>query len=66
MEIIIFSGLVAGLKDSFHMLFFRLTNEAFFDIAISENCKLRGVIDGGRPLNSASYNLEFSTRKLHP
>jgi len=41
-EIIIFSGLVAELKDSFHMLIYRLTNEAFFDIGICENCKLRG------------------------
>ena len=42
MEINIFSGLVAGLKDSFHMLIYRLTNEAFFDIGICENCKLGG------------------------
>ena len=36
-----FSVLVDELKDSFHILFFRLTNEAFFDMGISENVKLR-------------------------
>jgi hypothetical protein len=36
--------LVAELKDSFHMLFFRLTNEALFDTRICENCKLGGLV----------------------
>jgi hypothetical protein len=42
MEINIFSVVVIELKDSFHILLFRLTNEAFFGTRISENSKLRG------------------------
>jgi hypothetical protein len=34
MEINIFSVLVTELKDSFHILIYRLTNEAFFDTEI--------------------------------
>jgi len=44
--------LVAELKDSFYIPFFRLTNEAFLDMKISDNCKPRGVVDGERPLKS--------------
>jgi hypothetical protein len=43
MEIIIFSGLVAGLKNSFHILFFRLTNEVFFDIEIISMIPLKSL-----------------------
>jgi hypothetical protein len=33
---------------------------------ISENCKLRGVVDEIRPLESLSYILEFSSREFYP
>jgi hypothetical protein len=48
---------VAELKDCFHMLLFRLTNETLFDIGISERFESRGVIDGERPLEESLYTI---------
>jgi hypothetical protein len=42
MEITMFSVLTIELKDSFHMLFFRLTNETLSDKRMPDICKLRG------------------------
>jgi hypothetical protein len=44
-------------KIIFTSLVYRLTNEAFFDMRISKNCKSEGVVDGERPLKFLAYNL---------
>jgi hypothetical protein len=64
MEITMFSVLTIEVKDSFHMPFFRLTNEAFFDTKMPGICKLRGGDGWRKTFNSFPLDLEFSFYKL--
>jgi hypothetical protein len=51
-----FLVLFAELKDSFHMLFFRLTNETLSDKRMPDICKLRGG-GGWRKTFEISYRI---------
>ena len=50
METIIFSFWSLSPQDNFHNYVLRLTNETLFDMGITEDCELKGVVDKKRPL----------------